>query len=126
MSQIENKCSEIDTRFTRFSEKKVRFPNNRGDHPFGRQFNNHKRIDNPSEAWRQKIIKKCEACQTAGEPLIGHDLSNCPNVRPSDRTNLIKSFNLEIDPEEEDEDEYDQCDDSGFTGNVATVDIETW
>ena len=108
VSQIKNKSSEIDTRFTRFSEKKVRFPNNHGNRTFGSQLNQI--INNPSKAWQKQFNKKCKEC-------------HCPNVRLSDRTNLIKSLNLEIDLEEEDEDEHGQYDESGFTGNIATVDI---
>ena len=45
-------------------------------------------------------VKKCEACKMVGEPFIGHELRNCPNVRQSDRANVIKSFKLEINSDE--------------------------
>ena len=35
-----------------------------------------------------------------GEAFIGHELRNCPNVRQSDRANVIKSFQLEIKSDE--------------------------
>ena len=35
-----------------------------------------------------------------GEPFIGHELRNCPNVRQSNRANVIKSFQLEIKSDE--------------------------
>ena len=45
-------------------------------------------------------VKKCRACREVGEPFIGHEIRNCPNVMPSDRENLMQSFNLEVDEEE--------------------------
>ena len=50
------------------------------------------------------FVKKCDACRSIGEPFIGHDVRTCPKILPSDRESLIKSFNLDV---QEEEDTYD-------------------
>ena len=59
--------------------------------------------------WNQKFqkstpfVKKCDACYSVGEPFIGHTVRNCPNISRSDRSNMLKTFALEVDEDEEPE-----------------------
>ena len=99
---MENKSSEIDSQFARLPTKKTRFNDTRKYRPSsGRQYNDqNRRYDNWQNCSQNRKpyvhVKKCEACKMVGEPFIGHELRNCPNVRQSDRANVIKCFQLEV------------------------------
>ena len=63
------------------------------------------------------------------EPFIGHDIYNCPNIATTDRTNLLKSFALDMneDPDDvESDDDQDQVNismDENISAHVPRVGI---
>ena len=45
-------------------------------------------------------IKKCTICKAAGEPFIGHDTSQYPNITPHDKQKFVMSRCLDIESDE--------------------------
>ena len=41
-------------------------------------------------------VKKCRACQAAGEPFIGHDIHGRRNIATMDRKDPLRSLNLDV------------------------------
>ena len=99
---------EANLSFTTISPSGARFGNARDNNRFLRkQYSSFKTEDNgrniqfPRNTYAQKrfpVVRRCEACRSVGEPFIGHNIYSCPNIAPGDRSNMLKSFSLEVDP----------------------------
>ena len=124
----DGKSNDLDAQFTRLSTTNRRFDHNTRDYRTSdRQYNDYNKkndyVRRGSNNRKPFIpVKKCQACQSVGEPFIGHDIRNCPNIVPSDRFNLMKSFNLEVDPDDADTQDVDV--ERYNTDDVGNVEID--
>ena len=123
ITQAEGKSDDMDAQFAKLSFRNRKFENHyrdnrdhyRDNRDQNRDQNRESRTPVSTSGFRKRTdydrktshtpvkptnpIKKCLACQSVGEPFIGHDIRGCPNIMPSDRNNLLKSFHLEVDPD---------------------------
>ena len=100
---------EANFSFTTISPSGARFGNTRDNNKFSRkQYSSFKTEGSgrnnqfPRNTYAQKrfpVVRRCEACHSVGEPFIGHNIYSCPNIAPGDRSNMLKSFSLEVDPD---------------------------
>ena len=128
LSQLESKSNEIDAQFSRFSTRNDRFSKssknfNHSSREYGYRDNPPKRGYTVTKPYGG-LFKKCEACKTVGEPFIGHEVRDCPNIRIGDRANLLKSFNLDIDGESDNSPEDNEIE-SKYTDIVLNESSET-
>ena len=111
--QVENKSDDqtLNSAYTRFNNTKNRF--NRRN-PFGASNSNSKptssnyqksRINTlPSTYTTKPKFKSCDVCRSLDIPFVGHDLYTCPNIVPGNRSSLLKSFALNVEEDDENED----------------------